>query len=154
MSHKGSGSGKVVLTEQQVRYLQLFQTMLGVPAIDVVEDPEENRLIFVVSPGNLGVAVGRDGAKLKAMRRLLWRDLKKEIEVVEYSADPEEFIRNLLSPARVSSIRIIERGQSRIAIVKVPEEDKSVAIGAGGRRIRRARLMAKRWMGIDNVKIA
>lgn len=154
MSGRGPAPGRVVLTEQQVRYLQLFQTMLGVPAIDVVEDPEANRLIFVVSPGNLGVAVGRDGSKLKAMRRMLWRDLKKDIEVVEYSDDPVRFIKNLLSPARVSSVRIVKRGRAKVAIVKVPEEDKSVAIGSGGRRIKRARILAKRWMGIDNVKIA
>jgi len=144
----------VVISNDQVRYMQLFRSLMGVTVLDVVSDEEENRLIFVVGEGELGRAVGRGGRKLRAMKNLLWRDLRKDIEVVEYSSDPVRFICNLLSPARVVSVRISDGREGRVALVKVLEEDVSVAIGRNGRRIKRARLLAKRWFDIDNVKIS
>jgi len=128
--------------------------MLGVKPKDVVEDNEENRLIFVVERGDLGRAVGRGGRKLKTMKKLLRGDLDKNIEVVEFDDTPEGFIQNLLSPARVPVIRITKQNNETIAIAYVVEQDKSVAIGKNGRRIKRARLLAKRWYDIDNIKIA
>ncbi len=128
--------------------------MLGVKPKDVVEDNEENRLIFVVERGDLGRAVGRGGRKLKTMKKLLRGDLDKNIEVVEFDDTPEGFIQKLLSPARVPVIRITKQNNETIAIAYVVEQDKSVAIGKNGRRIKRARLLAKRWYDIDNIKIA
>ncbi len=128
--------------------------MLGVRPKDVVEDEKENRLIFVVEKGELGRAVGRGGRKLKAMRRLLMDDLSRNIEVVEFDDTPEGFVINLLSPARVPRIKIMKQNNETVAIAYVIEQDKSIAIGKNGRRIKRARLLAKRWYNIDNVKIA
>ncbi len=128
--------------------------MLGVRPKDVVEDEEENRLIFVVEKGDLGRAVGRGGRKLKTMRRLLMDDLSRNIEVVEFDDTPEGFVINLLSPARVPKVKIMKQNNETVAIAYVMEQDKSIAIGKNGRRIKRARLLAKRWYDIDNVKIA
>lgn len=145
---------KIIITPEQLRYIQLFQNMLGVKPKDVVEDKEENRLIFVVEKGDLGKAVGRRGRKLKTMSRLLRGDLNKSIEVVEFDETPEGFVTNLLSPARVPKVKLVKKGDGTIAIAYVVEQDKSVAIGKNGRRIKRARMMAKRWYDIDNIKIA
>ncbi|RLG39736.1 MAG: NusA-like transcription termination signal-binding factor [Thermoproteota archaeon] len=145
---------KVIITPEQFRYIRLFHDMLGVKPKDVVEDNEENRLIFVVERGDLGRAVGRGGRKLKTMKKLLRGDLDKNIEVVEFDDTPEGFIQKLLSPARVPVIRITKQNNETIAIAYVVEQDKSVAIGKNGRRIKRARLLAKRWYDIDNIKIA
>ncbi|MDK2384412.1 MAG: NusA-like transcription termination signal-binding factor [Candidatus Korarchaeota archaeon] len=142
------------MTPEQFRYIQLFHNMLGVRPKDVVEDKEENRLIFVVEKGDLGRAVGRGGRKLKTMRRLLRGDLDMSIEVVEFDNTPEGFVTNLLSPARIPKVRIVKQGDETVAIAYVVEQDKSIAIGKNGRRIKRARILAKRWYDIDNIKIA
>ncbi len=145
---------RVTIAPEQLRYIKLFQDMLGVSPRDVVEDRDENRLIFVVEKGDLGRAVGRGGRKLKAMKRFLKGDLDYDIEVVEFDDTPEGFIANLLSPARVQKVKIVNQSDGITAIAYVLDEDKSLAIGRNGRRIKRARLLAKRWYDIDNVKIA
>ncbi|RDD54056.1 MAG: NusA-like transcription termination signal-binding factor, partial [Candidatus Korarchaeota archaeon NZ13-K] len=81
-------------------------------------------------------------------------DLDYDIEVVEFDDSPERFIMNLLSPARVKKVRIVQQSDGITAIAYVLDEDKSVAIGRNGRRIKRAKLLAKRWYDIDNIKIA
>lgn len=146
---------RVVISPEQVRYIKLFQDMLGVNPKDVVEDREENRLIFVVEKGDLGRAVGRGGRKLKVMKKFLRGDLDYDIEVVEFDESPEGFVANLLSPARVQRVKIVQQEDGvTTAIAYVPYEDKSIAIGRNGRRIKRAKLLAKRWYDIDNIKIA
>lgn len=145
---------KVIISPEQLRYIKLFQDMLGVNPRDVVEDKDENRLIFVVEKGDLGRAVGRGGRKLKTMKRFLRGDLDYDIEVVEFDDSPEGFITNLLSPARVQKVKIVHQNDGITAIAYVPDEDKSIAIGRNGRRIKRAKLLAKRWYDIDNIKIA
>ncbi len=135
--------------------MKIFADMLGVQPKDVVEDKEESRLIFVVEKGDLGRAVGRGGRKLKTMKRLLKDDINMDIEVVEYDDTPEGFIKNLLSPARVPKVEVVrDRDGQLVATAYVAEQDRSIAIGKNGRRIKRARLLARRWFDIDNIKIA
>ncbi|MGY0288173.1 MAG: NusA-like transcription termination signal-binding factor [Candidatus Methanodesulfokora washburnensis] len=133
--------------------MALFESMLGVPAMDVVEDEENGRLIFLVGKNMLGRAVGRGGRKLRAFRDMILKEVGKNVEVVEYNENPEIFLRNLFSPARVTKVIIDEKEKVKTASVFVKKEDKSIAIGRNGRRIKRARLLAKRWLGIENVKI-
>ncbi|RSN74715.1 MAG: NusA-like transcription termination signal-binding factor [Thermoproteota archaeon] len=133
--------------------MALFESMLGVPAMDVVEDEENGRLIFLVGKNMLGRAVGRGGRKLRAFRDMILKEVGKNVEVVEYNENPEIFLRNLFSPARVTKVIIDEKEKVKTANVFVKKEDKSIAIGRNGRRIKRARLLAKRWLGIENVKI-
>lgn len=143
----------MTIDQEQLRYMALFESMLGVPAMDVIDDEENGRLIFLVGKNMLGRAVGKGGRKLRAFRDMMLREVGKSVEVVEYSDDPEVFLRNMFSPARVVKVIIDERGEVRTASVFVKKEDKSIAIGRNGRRIKRARLLAKRWLGIENVKI-
>jgi N utilization substance protein A len=61
-------------------------------------------------------------------------------------------IQAALFPARVKSIEVLERdGGEKVVVVEVPTEQKGLAIGRGGRTIKRARLLAKRYYGADVV---
>ena len=60
---------------------------------------------------------------------------QEKIDVVEWSEDPEEFIANSISPAKVRSV---EMGEGRTAKVLVPEDQLSLAIGRGGQNVRLA----------------
>ena len=144
---------RVVLGPEAFRFLKMFKEMTGVMSIDVVIDEEIGRLIYVVAKGDLGKAVGRGGRRLETMRKMVLKDLGLGIEVVEYDDDLRSFIRNLLSPARVDEIELSGEGNEVLVTARVQEEDLGIAIGRGGRRAKRARVMAKRWFNVDNVKI-
>lgn len=133
-----------------MRYISLFESLTGATTRDCVHDPQMNRLIFLVKPGEVGLAVGKNGVKVKRLRKLFG----KNIEVVEYAETPEKLIANSLFPAKVRSVRITKtpNGQ-KVAIVTVAPSDKGLAIGREGRNIRRARILAKRYFDIDNVII-
>ncbi len=141
----------VKLTAEELRYIALFETLTGATAKDCVVDAEDGRLIFVIKQGNLGMAIGKRGANIKKVRSILG----KQVEVVEYADSPVNFIQNMLAPARVRSVHITEKKDGKkIAIVNVDPKDKGLAIGKNGRTIARARLLARRHFGIEDIIIS
>lgn len=143
------GLSEIRLTAEEMRYIALLQDLTGAVARDCIVDEENGRIIFVVRPGDAGKAIGRRGANINRLRRLLG----KEIEVVEYAEDLETFVKNLFAPARVLSVRLVERNGKRVLYVSVDPNDKGQAIGRGGRKVSIARLVLKRYFNIDEAKI-
>ena len=63
----------------------------------------------------------------------------EKIDIVDYNDDPEQFVASALSPARVSSVQVLDL-DARSARVIVPDYQLSLAIGKEGQN---ARLAAK-----------
>lgn len=140
----------IKLTEVEMRYITLLEGLTGTTVLDCVVDEQNNRVIFLVKPGQVGLAVGRNGVNVKRLRKLIGKD----VEIVEYAETPEKLIRNSLFPAQIISVRVKTDSNGRkIALVSVPPSEKGLAIGRGGRNISRARILAKRHFDIDNVII-
>ena len=83
-----------------------------------------------------GACIGPMGARVRAVMSELHGE---KIDIVDFSEDPATFIAAALSPARVSSVDIVDR-QLRAARVVVPDYQLSLAIGREGQN---ARLAAK-----------
>ncbi len=143
-------SQKIRLTGDEMSFIALFENVTGAVATDCIIDDELDRIIFVVKPGDVGLAIGKHGSRIKLLRRMV----QKEIEIVEYAEDPEAFLRNSFAPARIREIRITDRLDNRkVAVVTVEGKDKGIAIGKSGRTAERTRFLAKRYFQIDNVVI-
>jgi N utilization substance protein A len=86
----------------------------------------------------VGACVGQRGVRIQAIVRELHDE---KIDVIEWSSDPTVFISKAISPARVNGVYLRETidGQ-RNALVVVPEDQLSLAIGRDGQN---ARLAAK-----------
>lgn len=83
----------------------------------------------------VGAMVGQRGVRVTTIMSELGGE---KIDVVEWSADPVEFIEEALSPASVLDVDLDE--EAKIAKVSVAEDQQSLAIGKGGQN---ARLAAK-----------
>jgi len=140
----------IKFTAEEMRYIALFESITGATVRDCIIDEENNRIIFVVKEGQIGMAIGRRGKNI----RLLERMTGKKHEIIEYSDDPAQFIKNALKPAKVQEVRITERPDGKkMAVVTVYPRDKGVAIGKNGRNAERLRFLAKRYFQIQNVSI-
>jgi N utilization substance protein A len=139
------------LTSKEMRYIALFESITSATVKDCIVDDEQNRIIFVVKEGDIGVAIGKGGKNIHLLEKMTG----KKHEIIEHSENPAQFIRNALKPARVNEIRITERPDGKsIALVSVNARDKGVAIGKNGRNAERIRLLAKRYFQIQNVSIS
>jgi len=137
-------------TNREMRYIALFESITGATVRDCIIDDKANRIIFVIKEGDAGMAIGKRGKNIALLERMTG----KRHEIIEYSDNPVQFIKNALKPARVREVRIIERlnGKS-IAIISVDPRDKGIAIGRNGRNAERIRFLAKRYFQIDNISI-
>ncbi len=137
------------LTSDEISYISLFESITGATAKDCIIS-ENGVIIFVVKQGDMGLAIGKNGSNIKRLRNYL----SKPVEIVEYSDKAREFIENILSPAKIRTVEIIERANGKkIAHVDVDPEYRGVAIGKNGKNILKARMLAKRHFGIEDVKI-
>jgi N utilization substance protein A len=140
----------IKITNEEMRYIALFESITGAAVKDCILDGDTNRAIFIVKEGDVGMAIGKGGKNI----RLLERMTNKKHEIIEYSEAPDQFIKNALKPAHVMEIRITEKPDGKsFAVVHVNPRDKGVAIGKNGRNAERIRFLAKRYFQIQNVSI-
>ena len=130
--------------------MQLLQNMTGATVVDCIVNDKEDSIIFTVKKGEVGLAVGKGGEIIKRFRNMT----NRQVEIYEYMAEPEKFIRNALKPAKVKDIRLVDRMEGKkIAMVNVEPKDKGIAIGKNGSNIKKIRFLANRYFQLDTVVI-
>lgn len=81
----------------------------------------------------IGACVGQRGVRVNAITAELHGE---KIDIIEYVADPKEYIKKALSPAKPLSISIND--DNKQATVVVSPDEQSLAIGKGGQNVRLA----------------
>lgn len=133
----------IILSRSHPKFVvELFR--MEVP--ELVEDAIEIKAI-AREPGNrtkiaaasktegvdpVGALVGQRGTRVMAVNNELGNE---KIDIAEWADDPEKFIANALSPAKVERVEILPRREAR---AYVPESQLSLAIGKGGQNVRLA----------------
>ncbi len=161
---KSSKGPQITLSRTHPGYLaRLFETEIpevqeGIVVVKAVaREPGERAKVAVASTKRdvdpIGACVGLRGTRIQVISR----DLRGEkIDIVEWSYDPATFVARALSPAKVSSVTVLEappaaeveegqepqqRAEPQLAVlVAVPDNQLSLAIGKKGQN---ARLAAK-----------
>lgn len=85
---------------------------------------------------SVGACIGPRGSRIQT----IVGELKNEkIDIVRYSDDPVEYLVNALSPARIVSVDILVDDEfAHEALVVVPDDQLSLAIGREGQNVRLA----------------
>ena len=140
----------IKLSTDQMRLMSLFQKITKVTAHDCVDDEKQDRLIFVVNTGKMGLAIGKGGSNIKSLNNML----KRNVELVEYFDDPTKFLKNVFNPKFINEVKISTKPDGSLqAMVMVDPVKKGIVVGREGRNAERARLLAKRYFDISSVLI-
>ena len=140
----------IKLSTDQIRLMSLFQKITKVTAHDCVDDEKQDRLIFVVNTGKMGLAIGKGGSNIKSLNNML----KRNVELVEYFDDPTKFLKNVFNPKFINEVKLSTKPDGSLqAMVMVDPVKKGIVVGREGRNAERARLLAKRYFDISNVLI-
>lgn len=140
---------EVKLTTEGIRYIALFESLTGAIARDCIVDEENDRIIFVVKNGDMGLAIGKNGNNINRVKK----SIGKHIEIVEHSDDLNEFVANALQPVAVKKVQIVSKDYKKMAYVEVTSKDKGLAIGKNGRNIQKAKVLVQRHYGLEDVII-
>lgn len=135
------------LTDEARQHIAAFTAATGATAVDCVL--EDDTVVFVVDPDDMARAIGPGGETVDALER----QLGASVVLIEDAPDPDTFVANALAPAAVYAVRIDERAEDTVAIATVDPADVGVAIGRNGARIDRARRLAARHVGVDEIEI-
>ncbi|MBM4237423.1 MAG: NusA-like transcription termination signal-binding factor [Euryarchaeota archaeon] len=138
----------ITFTEDTLRYISLFETITKTRVKDCME--AEDKLVFVVDPGHANRAVGRGGENVIRLKNTTG----KNIQVIEYSDEPEEFIKNVFYNYSVQSVTIENRGNIIHATVTVDPKVKGRAIGKNGRNLKIARDIVNRHHNVQSISVA
>ena len=130
----------IILSRAHPKFVvELFKVEVPELAEGVIEiksiarEPGNRTKVAVASSADnvdpVGALVGQRGTRVNAVTNELGNE---KIDIAEWSEDPEKFIANSLSPAKVERVEILPRREARAF---VPESQLSLAIGKGGQNV-------------------
>lgn len=140
----GSKGPEVILSRtsdeilKKIFYLEIPEISNGLVELKSVarEAGSRSKVAVTASSDNIdpiGSCVGQRGARIQTIISELGGE---KVDIIEYSDNPEKFIANSLSPAKILNININDK--ERKAVVMVNGDQLSLAIGKGGQNVRLA----------------
>jgi N utilization substance protein A len=126
------------------RYIEELRILTKATALDCVIDDRFDRVIYIIRPGDMGLAIGKKGDNIRRLQNVLG----KRIEMVEYAEVPDEFITNIFKPAEVTCVEHPPEN-APVNIMVRHKNDLGIAIGKAGCNIEKARLLCRRFYGLE-----
>jgi NusA-like KH domain protein len=123
-----------------IRVINAFESITGTEVRDCVCSTS---VYFLVNPGKMALAIGKNGHNIKIAEKML----KRPIKIFEWSEDCEQFIRNL-----IPSVQKIEINGGK-AILTIENETRGMVIGKKGCNIKVIREFLNRNSNIKDLKI-
>ncbi|MFH1786340.1 MAG: NusA-like transcription termination signal-binding factor [archaeon] len=133
----------ITLDKATIECIGLFQGITTAAVRDCILEP--TRAVYVVEEGQIGSAIGRDGANIHAVRSRVG----KSVKVYEYSPDPKRFIVNLLDGVEPYEITI----KNNTAYITISAEDKGRVVGKDGKNIKSLTKILERQHNISSITV-
>lgn len=144
-----SGSGpRIILSRAHKNFLkrlfereipEIAQGLLEIKAIAREAGSRSKVAVRAIQPGldPIGTCVGQKGLRIQNIQKELNGE---KVEIIEWHPDPAVFVANAISPARVLKVILRKDEEGKTAVIIVPDNQLSLAIGREGQN---ARLAAK-----------
>lgn len=134
------------LGTEEIFYLNALNTVSGANARDCII--QGNTISFLVRTEEIGKAIGKNASNLEKLQK----KLRKKIEIFEYSANPEEFVKKAFFNIRFNAIETKEEEGKKTVFVSVDAENKSKILNNSS-KIKRIKEIAKRNYNIEEIRI-
>ena len=135
---------KITFNTEMLKFMNLFETLTHAKLKDCFFDRE--KLVFLVEPGEMGKALGRNKANIMKLEKML----NRKIKIVEFSPNRLQFITNYLAPLRITDIK--EEGDL-IIITGADTKTKGLIIGIKARNLRNLEKIVSKYFKIDEIKV-
>ncbi|MFH1972724.1 MAG: NusA-like transcription termination signal-binding factor [archaeon] len=92
----------ITLDQEIIGFINVFERTTNASVKDCFK--EEEGLVFVVQPGQVGKAIGKQGSNIRKLGALF----KKRIRIIEFNPIPEKFFLSLIYPNRPKKVNVEE----------------------------------------------
>ena len=141
-------SGDFVKKLFEMEIPEIFEGQVEI--VNVARQPSIRTKVVVRSTNGdidpVGACVGMKGVRIQSIVRELGNE---RIDIVQYSDNSEEFIKNAISPAK--PVEVKADSNSREALVIVNDDSLSLAIGINGSNVKLASILTKYKIDIRTV---
>lgn len=137
---------KIVYDEDTLKKMALFESITNSRLKDFFDDPIQERLVFIVQPGELWKALGKGSANVPKLEKAY----NRKIKIVEFNADLVTFVKNIARPLKVEDVSESE------GIVTIRHEDlqtKGLLIGKNARNLRNMETNIRRYFEVKEIKV-
>jgi N utilization substance protein A len=142
-----NGMLKIKLDNDCIKYMGIFESMTGAHVKDCVITP--SRIVFVVKSGQAGLAIGKAGSNIRNLKRTI----KKDVEIIEFADDLNNFLNNLFRPMLVNNLIRSERNGK--TFLKINLLNGSGLINRSqitfNSKVKKAKFFVKKYFGIDEL---
>ncbi|MBI4406795.1 NusA-like transcription termination signal-binding factor [Candidatus Micrarchaeota archaeon] len=132
------------IDSESLQLMNEFEQRTGAALADIIQ--EGDAVLFVVQPGQIGKAIGKNGSTLARLRDVM---KSKNVDVIEDCEDTRGVIEKTL---RGAVIRNVSETDGRISI-HVDPATRGIAIGKNGANIKKLKLYLKKKFGVQDAKI-
>lgn len=142
--------GKVIkISTDEFRYIGLFETLTGAAVKDCIVDGE--KVVFIVKEGDMGLAIGKAGINVKKAEAALG----KKVDLLEYSRDPVQFVKNILTPAKPKNVYLAQKSTGQKVInIELDQHDKKRLLANGKKNLTELKGYVSRHHPIDDIILA
>jgi len=141
-------SGDFVKKLFEMEIPEIYEGLVEI--VNVARQPSIRTKVVVASTREdidpVGACVGMKGVRIQSIVRELGNE---RIDIVQYSPESEEFIKNAISPAKPVEVKVDTAG--REALVIVNDDSLSLAIGINGSNVKLASQLTKFKIDIRTV---
>ena len=131
-----------------MKTMSLFENITKAMLKDFYIDEVNGMMTFVVMPGNMRNALGKDASNVKRMQA----KFEKRIKIVEYNDDVLRFIRNMIMPLKADDIE--RTGENEITIHSDDTQTKGLLIGRNAANLRNLEKNVQRYFSqIKEIKV-
>jgi N utilization substance protein A len=134
---------KIVYDEGIMKKMALFETITHSKLKDFFDDPVQERLVFIVQPGQLWRALGKGSVNVKKLEKAF----NRKIKIVEFSDDLVTFIKNMAHPLKVHDV---SEEEGVVTIKHGDLQTKGLLIGKNARNLRNMEKNIQRYF--DSLK--
>lgn len=125
------------LTGETLKIMTLFESVTRSRIKDCFVDKNEI-MNFVVQPGEIGKAIGKNAVNVKKLESML----NRKIKIVEFNSELIGFVRNIIYPLRTRNVT------EKDGIVTIESEDsktRGLLIGRNAQNLRNFEVIAKKY---------
>ena len=136
---------KRVIDNSLLQIVGVFSSITGASVHDccIVDDT----VVFVVSPGDVGKAVGSGGSNIPRLSRAL----NRKIKIVEFNSELEKFVENLVFPLKISRILVKDKG---VTLVPFDYHTRGLLIGRNASELRLNEAVLERLFGCKSLRVS
>lgn len=147
---EGPRGTEIIVSRSDPKFIiKLFESEVpeiasGIVVIEAIAREAGSRTKIAVSSRDdkidpIGSCVGQKGVRVQAVIAELNGE---KVDIVPFSVSVEKLIASALSPAKVTEVQIVDL-ENQAAVVSVPEDQLSLAIGKEGQNVRLAFKLTK-----------